>query len=80
MSGEFERAAPRDRRLALQAGGGDDYELCVCMSPEHVAAAAAALDVPLNVIGRITAGPGLRFVDATGVTIPSTAKGYLHFS
>lgn len=80
MSREFEQFATRDSRLALQTAGGDDYELCICLPPEQVASASAAVDVPLCVIGQITAEPGLRFVDANGVTIPATSKGYRHFS
>ncbi len=30
----FQQLAPADQRLGLQAAGGDDYELCVCIPPE----------------------------------------------
>ncbi|MGH8456004.1 MAG: thiamine-phosphate kinase, partial [Stenotrophobium sp.] len=79
MSAEFERLSSPVSRLPLQAQGGDDYELCACIPPARIGAAAAALDVPLTVIGRVTAEPGLRFLDADGVNIPLEPHGYRHF-
>lgn len=79
MSADFERLIAPSSRLALQVQGGDDYELCVCLPADRVEAARAALDVPLTVVGRITAEPGLRFVDRAGVTIEMSAHGYRHF-
>lgn len=69
---------PSDR-LALQARGGDDYELCVCLPPERLEAARARLEVPLTVIGEVLSEPGLRFVDASGATITVPPHGYRHF-
>ncbi len=66
-------------RLACQAGGGDDYELCLCIAPDRVEAARRLIDVPLTVIGQITAGPDLRFVDASGATIDPARSAYRHF-
>lgn len=67
-------------RVRLQAQGGDDYELCVCLPQEAVEAAVAALDgLPLTVVGEITAGRGLRFVDGAGATIAVPPHGYRHF-
>ncbi|TDU32277.1 thiamine-phosphate kinase [Panacagrimonas perspica] len=66
-------------RLALQVQGGDDYELCVCLPPGHLAGARAGLDVPLTVIGCLSPVPGLRFVDASGATIAVPPHGYRHF-
>ncbi|MGQ0699223.1 MAG: thiamine-phosphate kinase [Panacagrimonas sp.] len=65
--------------LPYQVTGGDDYELCVCLPSGRVEAARARLDVPLTVIGHITAEPGLRFVDAAGATIAVPPNGYRHF-
>lgn len=76
---EFARHANADQRLRLQAQGGDDYELCVCLSPEQLELAQSRLEVPLTVIGRIIAARELRFIDANGVTIPLTPHGYRHF-
>lgn len=66
-------------RLALQAQGGDDYELCLCVPPDRVEALRADLGVPLTMIGSITAGTELRFVDAAGGTIAVPPHGYRHF-
>jgi thiamine-monophosphate kinase len=54
----------RARELALT--GGEDYELLGCVPPEHLAelrARAAALDLPLTVIGTVAPGPGRVFLD-----------------
>lgn len=79
----FDALAPAgDAALALQLHGGDDYELCVCVPPENLPAAHAALarlSLPLTVVGEITAQPGLRLRCATGVrSLP--ARGYDHFA
>lgn len=67
-------------RVTLQAQGGDDYELCVCLPAEAIERAHAALDgLPLTVVGRITAERGLRFVDGAGATIAVPLHGYRHF-
>lgn len=67
-------------RFALQAQGGDDYELCVCMPRQHLAAARSRLaPLPLTEIGHITAGQGLRLRYPDGSTKPLLATGYSHF-
>jgi thiamine-monophosphate kinase len=78
-SAAFRRLTLSAQRLDLQARGGDDYELCVCLPPERVAALQAQCEAPLTVIGQITAEPGLRFVDAAGATIAVPPHGYRHF-
>jgi thiamine-monophosphate kinase len=80
MSSEFERLAPAASRLALQAQGGDDYELCFCIAPDQLDMLRAATEVPIQVVGVVTDKPGLRFVDAEGVTIPMDSIGYRHFA
>ncbi|MBB3332404.1 thiamine-monophosphate kinase [Halomonas campaniensis] len=63
------------RRAALS--GGDDYELLVSLPAEHLAEARARLariGLPLTVIGRLEAEPGLRGVEARG------EGGWQHFS
>ena len=77
-SAHFNGLAPAEERAELMLRGGDDYELCVCLSPEVVEEAQQRLDVPLTEIGRITAEPGLRSIDASG-TQPQDASGYRHF-
>ena len=67
-------------RVALQAQGGDDYELCVCLPAQALEAAIASLEgLPLTVVGEITAERGLRFVDGAGATIAVPPHGYRHF-
>lgn len=72
----------RDDWLAVVAGGGDDYELLIAFAPQHepaVAAAARAAGVPVTVIGRCTAEPGVRLRDAAGVDITGLGPGFRHF-
>ena len=80
QSPAFVRPAPQDA-LALQLHGGDDYELCVCLRPEHFAAAQAKLSeigLPLTRIGVITATPGLCLRE--GATVRAIEpRGYNHF-
>lgn len=80
MSEAFKRLAPAESRLALQAGGGDDYELCVCIPPQKLAEARRKLDLPLTEIGRIVREPGLRWLDAQGRPQAVDLRGYRHFS
>ncbi|MDN3519959.1 thiamine-phosphate kinase [Halomonas ramblicola] len=59
--------AAQGEAVARQAAltGGDDYELLACVAPEHLDEAQrrlAALGLPLTVIGRLEAEPGLRGV------------------
>jgi len=80
MSAAFARQAESGDRLALQAAGGDDYELCVCLPPACLAAAQRALGpVPLTVIGRIDAEPGLRWRTADGRLLIPELRSYQHF-
>lgn len=79
MSAAFARLHPSEQRLNLQAAGGDDYELCCCLPPAQLAAAQARLDLPLTVIGEISAKPGLRWHDTrAGAPVP-VLHGYRHF-
>lgn len=75
----FRHLAAADARLAYQAAGGDDYELCVCIAPDRVEEARRKLDVPLTEIGRITREPGLRWLDAAGRPLAVELRGYNHF-
>lgn len=82
MSEAFARQAPDHDRLALQAAGGDDYELCVCLPDAALAAATAACreaGTTLTVVGRITEGAGLRWLAANGERIDPDLRGYQHF-
>jgi thiamine-monophosphate kinase len=80
----FADAAPPQDRGALQAAGGDDYELCCCLAPDQVGEAVialAALNLPLTVIGRVGAGKGaVQLMEADGTPVVLPADGYDHFS
>jgi len=74
----FEQA----RRRVFQASGGDDYELCFTAAPEsrdEVRRACASADTPVARIGRITAEPGMRVLDADGEPWQPPRHGYDHF-
>lgn len=71
-----------EARWALQARGGDDYELCLTIAPQHFAQSHAqltALGVPLTAIGQITARPGLWQLHADGALQAIHGGGYVHF-
>lgn len=68
------------RRCLL--AGGDDYELCFTAAPDRahvVLAAAAAADVRVTRIGRITAEPGLRVLAPDGSVMDVLESGFDHF-
>jgi thiamine-monophosphate kinase len=55
--------------IDLAAGGGDDYELLVCVPEDrlaHARAAVAGTDTRLTPIGRVSEGDGLVLRDASG--------------
>jgi thiamine-monophosphate kinase len=75
-----------DARRRLQAGGGDDYELCFTAAPEssaQIAEIAAATDVRITRVGCIVAGDGggdvhARTVDGAAWSPP--LAGHEHFA
>lgn len=70
-------------RHALQATGGDDYELCFTASSEDRAAIERIADeaaTALTRIGRIVAGTGVRALTAAGTVWAPTQNGYTHFA
>ena len=71
------------RRHALQAAGGDDYELCFT-APSTARAAidgiAIVTGVALTRIGRIVAGRGVRVFDDRGAAWQPARAGYVHFA
>ncbi len=70
------------QRHALQAAGGDDYELCFTAPPdvlEDVQRVAAAVGTPVTWIGRIVEGEGVRVFDADGERWAPPRGGYEHF-
>lgn len=63
-------------------GGGDDYEILFTTPPaqlDAIAGLARRLDLPLTVIGRMTAGGGVRVVAADGSDLPLETSGFRHF-
>ena len=69
-------------RAALQAGGGDDYELCFTAAPDAHEAVTRALQragTPATRIGRIVAGNRVRALAADGAQWHPPRDGYVHF-
>jgi thiamine-monophosphate kinase len=80
--------APALQGLALEhqldclLAGGDDYELLFTADAAvhgAVLAAGQAAGVAVTRIGRITAGPGLRVLDAQGHALALQTQGFDHF-
>ncbi|MEE9343922.1 MAG: thiamine-phosphate kinase [Gammaproteobacteria bacterium] len=72
--------SPEQWHYAL--AGGDDYQLCFTLDPEHAPAlksVASTLGVQLTVIGVIDGEPGLRVLDEDGCELSQTSGGYDHF-
>jgi thiamine-monophosphate kinase len=70
-------------RIALQASGGDDYELCFTAPADagaDIGAVSAQLGVRFTRIGRIVAGEGVHPVDAKSQPWSSPRRGYDHFA
>ncbi|MEQ8232589.1 MAG: thiamine-phosphate kinase [Gammaproteobacteria bacterium] len=82
LSAALVRHCAREQALEYAASGGDDYELALCVPRSACAAARAAaarLGVPLTAIGEVTAGRGVRCLDADGAERRFAAGGYRHF-
>lgn len=82
LSGPAERAMSRGNGERAALYGGDDYELCVTVSPANrsaAEAAAAAVGVRFTRIGKIVADPGLQLVDGSGADRVVTGAAYQHF-
>lgn len=76
------RLAPAALRRALQAAGGDDYELCFtapAAAHAQVLAAAAGAGVAVHCIGRLQAGDGVHWHDRDGRPWQPAQAGYQHF-
>lgn len=66
--------------IALQLGGGDDYELCFTLPETRLESTRAGLDAPVTVIGTILDEPGLLGRDAGGNARDLSGMGYDHFA
>nr|WP_294916875.1 thiamine-phosphate kinase [uncultured Neokomagataea sp.] len=75
-------AALGPKYLTRRLSGGDDYELLLCVPPEHSDALqqiCAIHNVPITRIGTAHNGQGVHIHDATGQTIIFEKTGWQHF-
>lgn len=82
-SDALQAAFDAETRRALQAGGGDDYELCFTAPPQRrdaVEAIARRTGTRITRIGRIVADGGVLALDAHGDTWLPPKGGYQHFA
>jgi len=77
--------APGDGREPLEhaLGDGEDFELVLAMPPDAAralcdAAAGPELDLPVTIIGEVTATSGLFAEDAAGRRSPLAPRGFVH--
>ncbi len=81
-SSAFIKLADAATANAQQLHGGDDYELCLCISTQHFQQAQALCKVTgtaLTAIGQISAETGLRILQG-GQIKPLAATGFNHFA
>lgn len=82
-SPELLAAFDTQRRQAMQATGGDDYELCFAAPPsarERIAVIAGDTATPITRIGRVLAGHRARALRADGSEWTPPGTGYVHFA
>lgn len=80
---ELVTAFESQRRQAIQATGGDDYELCFTApssSRDEIARIAIETDTPITRIGRIMAGQGTRALRGDGSEWLPPSAGFVHFA
>nr|WP_298133485.1 thiamine-phosphate kinase [uncultured Pseudoxanthomonas sp.] len=83
MSEALHAAFDEATRTALQASGGDDYELCFSApadARDRVEALSSQLGLRITRIGRMAAGEGVQAVHADGRPWSSERRGYDHFA
>ncbi|MBJ6799527.1 thiamine-phosphate kinase [Geomonas propionica] len=76
------RAGCGDDLFALALSGGEDYELLFCIpagKEAEVAALCAKVDLPVSVIGEITAGTGMKLTAPDGSSYTPPRRGFDHF-
>lgn len=79
---ELLAAFDAQRRQALQATGGDDYELCFTApvsARDAIARIAIGADTPISRVGRIVAGERVRALHADGSEWIPQSAGFVHF-
>jgi thiamine-monophosphate kinase len=77
------RAFDAPMRLALQATGGDDYELAFTLATADEAATLrdlAKIGCGATRIGRVIESSGVRLLDDAGNEITPTHRGWEHFA
>ncbi len=77
----FEQQGDIDWTQVLASG--DDYELCLTVSPENetrLVEAATSVSVPVSKVGEITEDPAMRLLEDAGNEIKLKDAGYDHFS
>lgn len=79
LRNQVPRLFPADLTLQYQLSGGDDYELCFCLPPEKLDEAREKVLAGVTVVGVVTPGPGLHWIDATGAQVKLALGGYDHF-
>lgn len=82
MSSVFCACVPRAEQLRLALSAGDDYELCVCIAPQHEASAVrrmADLGVRFTRIGELKPGHGVVLRWPDGHLQTPDWQGYNHF-
>jgi thiamine-monophosphate kinase len=80
---ELVGAFETQRRHAIQATGGDDYELCFTTpssSRDEVARITVETNTPITRIGRIVAGQGTRALRSDGREWLPPSAGFVHFA
>ncbi|MFD0739112.1 thiamine-phosphate kinase [Lysobacter koreensis] len=83
VSAALRAAYAESERHALQATGGDDYELCFTTPPQAratIGRIAAETGTALTRIGRIVAGSGVQAFTAAGTAWIPDRAGYAHFA
>lgn len=80
---ELVAAFETQRRQAIQATGGDDYELCFTapvLARDAIERIASETDTPITRVGRIVAGQGTRALQADGSEWIAPSAGFVHFA
>jgi thiamine-monophosphate kinase len=87
LSDVFKNSVPDEETIKLALSGGDDYELCVCVSEameDEARAAMALLDIRFTRIGTVIACTGtseanIQLIHADGSSHVLDWQGYNHF-
>jgi thiamine-monophosphate kinase len=81
LSAEALELRTRKQLTPIALGGGDDYELCFCVSPEHqgeIDRLGNQLGLPLTMIGQMDTTPGIWLAGESGDREEYRSGGHLH--